>query len=158
MDSSCDLCLVSSQATAVFSLCWLSSSNSLKPVLRHLVSLNQCAAHCNFPRFVASRQNNWWYQLRSAYCLTIALACFTTLRGAEEQSMSSSTWVKHRPVILEQIMLCTRQPATSLIFPLLLFNFSSGKFPLPSRNCLLYLPKGVPFCTQEVNQDSKEIC
>lgn len=67
-----------------FSPRWWFSSNSLKPALRHLVSLNQCAAHCKLPCFVASRQNNWWYQLRSAYCLTITLACFTALEGGSQ--------------------------------------------------------------------------
>lgn len=83
-----------------FSLLWFvsciierfSSSSSLEPVLGHLVSLNECAAHCNLPRFVASRQNNWWYQLKSAYCLTTALAHFTALHGRKEQRMSSFTW------------------------------------------------------------------
>lgn len=59
MDASCDLCLVSLQTTSGFSLLLVFT----QPVLGHLVLLSQCAARCYSPRFVAGRQNNWWYQL-----------------------------------------------------------------------------------------------
>lgn len=100
MGCCCDRCLVSSQPTAVFC-----SSNSLKPGRGHLVSLNRFASHCNLPHFVASRQSNWRNQLKSAYCLAIVLAHSTALQGREEQRMFIFTWVKLKPVILEQIML-----------------------------------------------------
>lgn len=100
MGCCCDRCLVSSQPTAVFC-----SSNSLKPGRGHLVSLNRFASHCNLPHFVASRQSNWRNQLKSAYCLAIVLAHSTALQGREEQRMYIFTWVKLKPVILEQIVV-----------------------------------------------------
>lgn len=112
------------------------SSNKLKPVLEYLVSLSRCAAHCNVPRFVARRWNNWWYELKAAYCLTNTLRHFTALQGEEEQRIFSTTWVKLQLVILEQIMLFIRrhssyQPSPTVI--LLQTTLLSGCFFFHSK-------------------------
>ena len=91
MDSSCDLCLVTSKATAGFSLLVVlikltETSAETPSLIKPMCCSLELATLC-----CQQRQNNWWYQLWSAYRLTIALSHFTALQDGKVQRMSSST-------------------------------------------------------------------